>query len=149
MTSRIRDARVQLGWSQARLISELRLVADRKGLSLPAAETMKSRVSRWENGHARPDDFYRPLLREALAVDDHALGLDSPCNQLVPLREDLQLHLELGRHVDGELLDALQAQTESIRVQDRQFGAGRLLDQMRGHVGILEVHLSNAGFLCC
>src|SRR3954453_28745 len=146
MTSRIRDARVQLGWSQARLISELRLVADRKGLSLPAAETMKSRVSRWENGHARPDDFYRPLLREALAVDDHALGVDSPCNQPVPLAEDLRLHLELRRHVDGELVDALQAQTESIRVQDRQFGAGRLLEQIRGHVANLEAHLSNAVF---
>ena len=45
---------------------ELQRVAGRRNISLPSLETMKSRVSRWEKGHATPDEFYRQLLREAL-----------------------------------------------------------------------------------
>src|SRR3954454_5524287 len=74
MASRIKAARTRLGWSQARLVSELQVLASRQGMSLPDISTMKSRVSRWENDHARPSEFYRPLLREALEADDQALG---------------------------------------------------------------------------
>jgi hypothetical protein len=119
----------------------------RRGVSLPGAESMKSRVSRWENGHSRPDDFYRRLLREALELDDRELGLDQFRDDAVlSAAEDLRFHLELSKQVDGGLLAALQGQTESSRVQDRQFGAGQLLELMRGHVRNLQAHLSHAVF---
>src|ERR1700712_4424788 len=77
MTSRIRAARMDRNWSQTRLIAELERVGLRHGVNLPGRETLKSRVSRWENGHAKPDEFYRQLLREALGMDDRELGLDT------------------------------------------------------------------------
>jgi transcriptional regulator with XRE-family HTH domain len=147
MTGLIRQARIDRGWSQARLTAELQAVARHQGIELPHAETMKSRISRWENGHARPDGFYRRLLREALGMDDQELGLtESGETPLVSAAADLRMHLEFGKQVDGGLLAALQNQTESIRVQDRQFGAGQLLELLRGHVRNLEAHLSHAVF---
>lgn len=124
MTGRIKAARVARGWSQARLVSELSRMAARQGKHLPDPATVKSRVSRWENGHSKPDDFYRQLLREAFGMDDRELGFEWPSPVLPTSAEDLQVRLTLGKQVDGDLIAALQAQTEAIRVQDRQFGAG-------------------------
>lgn len=147
MTSRIRNARREREWSQTRLIAELQRVARRRDISLPSLETMKSRVSRWENGHATPDDFYRQLLREAFGMDDRELGFESQYDEpLAAAVDELQLRLALGKSADGALLGALRCQTDAVRVQDRQFGAGLLLEQMRGHVHNLESHLASAVF---
>jgi transcriptional regulator with XRE-family HTH domain len=147
MTNRIRAARKDRDWSQTRLIAELERVAKRRNVTLPTRETLKSRVSRWENGHARPDDFYRQLLREALGMDDRELGWDSVADASIAVAaEELEVHLATEKAVDGALLGALRSQTEAIRLQDRQYGAGLLLEQMRGHVQNLERHLSHTVF---
>lgn len=147
MTSRIRTARRDREWSQTRLIAELQRVALRRGIALPSLETLKSRVSRWENGHATPDEFYRQLLREALGMDDRELGFEIKVDEpLAAAADELQLRLTLAKAPDGSLLDALRSQTEAIRVEDREFGAGLLLEQMRGHVRNLETHLSHTVF---
>ena len=116
-------------------------------MALPSLETLKSRVSRWENGHATPDEFYRQLLREALGMDDRELGFEATTDEpLAAAAVELHLRLTLAKAPDGALLEALRSQTEAIRVQDREFGAGLLLEQMRGHVRNLETHLSHAVF---
>lgn len=38
------------GWSQAKLIAELRKVAASQGCTLPANGSLVSMISRWENG---------------------------------------------------------------------------------------------------
>ena len=147
MANRIKAARQELRWSQSRLIAELERVASRKGVALPSRETLKSRVSRWENNHAKPDDFYRELLREALGLDDVELGfVEAPVDLGASAAEELRAKLSLTEVADESLLAALRAQTEAIRRQDRQFGAGALLEQMRGHVNNLEHHLTVAVF---
>jgi hypothetical protein len=116
-------------------------------VALPSLQTLKSRVSRWENGHSVPDEFYRQLLREALGMDDRELGFTPEAEEpLAPAADELHLRLALSKRTDGALLEALRAQTEAIRVQDREFGAGLLLEQMRGHVRNLEAHLSHTVF---
>ena len=147
MANRIKAARQELRWSQSRLIAELERVAARKGVALPSRETLKSRVSRWENNHAKPDDFYRELLREALGLDDMELGfVEATVDLGASAAEELRAKLSLDHAADDSLLEALRAQTEAIRRQDRQFGAGALLEQMRGHVNNLEQHLTLAVF---
>src|SRR6476659_2918325 len=129
MTSRIRTARRDRDWSQTRLIAELQRVALRRGIALPSLETLKSRVSRWENGHSVPDEFYRQLLREAFGMDDHELGFSLDADEpLAAAVDELHLRLAFSKATDGALLDALRAQTEAIRLQDREFGAGLLLE---------------------
>jgi transcriptional regulator with XRE-family HTH domain len=148
VANRIRAARRDRDWSQTRLIAELERVAKRRNVTLPTRETLKSRVSRWENGHAKPDDFYRQLLREALGMDDRELGWDMGATDesIAVAAAELQMHLATAQRVDGALVGALRSQTEAIRLQDRQYGAGLLLEQMRGHVQNLERHLSHTVF---
>lgn len=147
MTSRIRNAREDRGWSQTRLIGELERIAARRGQALPSRETLKSRVSRWENGRARPDDFYRRLLREAFGLDDAELGFTRDLDETaLPAADELRARLATGARPDAALLESLRAQTDAIRQQDRQYGAGALLEQMRGHVANIEQHLAHSVF---
>jgi transcriptional regulator with XRE-family HTH domain len=53
----LRTAREARGWSQPRLLHEL-----------------KTQLSRWENGHRVPDQAYRRLFREIYAMSDEQLG---------------------------------------------------------------------------
>ncbi|QWC86586.1 helix-turn-helix domain-containing protein [Nocardioidaceae bacterium] len=147
MTNRIKDARLQHGWSQTQLITELTKAGARKGTKLPSRETLKSRVSRWENGRAVPDDFYRSLLREVLGRDDVELGfVDAGITTRLGAEDELKNRLSLERVPDPELLSLLAGQTEAIRRMDRQYGAGQLLEQMRGHVAHLEDLVHFAAF---
>lgn len=72
---RLRQARADRGWSQPRLVRELRQVAARRGHQLPADTSVKRRIASWENGHSVPDDFYGPLLCEVFGLSAAELGL--------------------------------------------------------------------------
>ena len=72
----LRQARADRGWSQPRLVRELRQVAARRGHQLPADTSVKRRIASWENGHSVPDDFYGPLLCEAFGLSAAELGLN-------------------------------------------------------------------------
>ncbi|MET7908797.1 hypothetical protein ABZS98_11030 [Streptomyces avermitilis] len=73
---RLRQARTDRGWSQPRLVRELRHAAARRGHQLPADASVKRRIASWENGHSVPDDFYGPLLCETYDLSAAELGLD-------------------------------------------------------------------------
>ncbi|MEU6991919.1 hypothetical protein ABZ953_14830 [Streptomyces sp. NPDC046465] len=73
---RLREARIGRGWSQPRLIRELRQAAARRGHQLPSDSSVKRRIASWENGHSVPDDFYGPLICDAYSVDAGGLGLE-------------------------------------------------------------------------
>jgi transcriptional regulator with XRE-family HTH domain len=65
MGALVRNARQARGWSQLRLIAELRQRAADDGVTLPSTAAMKVTVSRWENGHQDPGGFYEALLARA------------------------------------------------------------------------------------
>jgi len=62
----LRLALRELGWSQTRLVAELRREAARCGVTLPKTESLVTLISRWVNHHQQPDEFYRGLLSRAL-----------------------------------------------------------------------------------
>ncbi|MEU0787379.1 hypothetical protein ABZ341_38290 [Streptomyces sp. NPDC006173] len=72
---RLRQARTDRGWSQPRLVRELRHAAARRGHQLSADASVKRRIASWENGHSVPDDFYGPLLCEAYELSAAELAL--------------------------------------------------------------------------
>ncbi|MFE2737346.1 hypothetical protein [Streptomyces sp. NPDC059349] len=78
---RLRQARTARGWSQPRLVRELRQAAARRGHQLPADASVKRRIASWENGHSVPDDFYGPLLCEAYGLSAAELGLNHESGQ--------------------------------------------------------------------
>jgi transcriptional regulator with XRE-family HTH domain len=71
----IRQARRRRGWSQGRL-AQVMLEVGRAHNRAPAnATSLKTMLSRWENGKRLPDQFNRRLLSLALRVDPSELRL--------------------------------------------------------------------------
>jgi len=147
VTTKLQQARAARGWSQARLIRELQTTAKRDGFVLPAAESLRGQVSRWENGHVQPDEEYRRLLRLIYGLDDTGLGLSAaPSRPPAPLADCDQLRSRLagaGR-VDLELLQLLDEQTDRVRRLVRTLGAPALLEQMRGHIRQVQALLTHS-----
>lgn len=83
----LRNARKQRGWGQLRLVSEMRRAAARMGHSLPTDASVKRRIASWENGHSIPDEFYGPLISEALGMNAAELGLSHLAGQDARLLE--------------------------------------------------------------
>jgi hypothetical protein len=63
MPTALQDARRKLGWSQTRTVWELTRLAESREMKLASARSLKTALSRWENGHVTPD-YYRDLLCE-------------------------------------------------------------------------------------
>ncbi len=72
--TQLRAARQARGWSQARLQAALRGAAQEAGIKLPGEDSLKTQLSRWENGHRIPNDFYRQLFRRIYGLTDRELG---------------------------------------------------------------------------
>ncbi|GII22589.1 hypothetical protein Pme01_21860 [Planosporangium mesophilum] len=73
----IRRVRRQRGWSQQRLIFEMQRVAPRLGMTVPAPESLKAMLSRWENGHQVPDAYNRRLLAAGLRIPESTFDMPS------------------------------------------------------------------------
>lgn len=71
----LRQARRGHGWSQLRLLREVQMVGAARGVPVPAASSLESMISRWENGYQVPDRHNRALLCVALGIAVTDLGL--------------------------------------------------------------------------
>jgi len=68
----LQAARRAQGWSQGRVVWEITNLAARKGMTVSTARSLKTQLSRWENGHITPE-YYRPLLRGLFGLTSHQL----------------------------------------------------------------------------
>src|SRR4051794_7600340 len=71
--SALRTARRERGWSQTALARRLQIAAQRAGTPVASLESLKTQISRWENGKVQPDALYRSLLRGLTGLSDEAL----------------------------------------------------------------------------
>lgn len=67
LADQIKRARRHRGWSQARLLQAMREHAKIEGVELMNSTSLRVALSRWENGHHRPDGLHARLL--AIALD--------------------------------------------------------------------------------
>ena len=145
MPTRLQAAREARGWSQPQLISRLTAKASVDGAHLPGVASLKSMVSRWENGKAQPDAMYARLLREVYGLSDAELGLRISTGSALDVEtaaNELARHLSTSAGLSMETVKLLQEQTDRYRLLDRPLGAPRLLEQMRGHIAGLSEMLS-------
>jgi transcriptional regulator with XRE-family HTH domain len=89
MMNLLKQARLSAGWSQPRLAYELRKLAQSQRIGVASADSLKTQISRWENGHVLPV-FYQPLLCELFKLTPGELGftkipIDSQKEPRVPL----------------------------------------------------------------
>ena len=66
-------ARDTRGWSQGRAAWELTNLAKKRRMTVASASSLKTQLSRWENGHVTPD-YYLPLLCELYEKNPDELG---------------------------------------------------------------------------
>ena len=76
--TRLQAARFERGWEQSHVLSQLRCEADAHGDSLAKPASLKTMLSRWENGQELPGDKYQRLLSSIYGRDAAALGFDEP-----------------------------------------------------------------------
>ncbi|PPJ22954.1 hypothetical protein C5E45_15335 [Nocardia nova] len=112
----IRAARTRRGWSQAQLIAALRAHASQQGIALMSPHSLRTALSRWENGRHMPDNLYARLLRQVLGMPTATV--------------------DLAR--GGTLFEVLLNHTNSLRMLDRRFGAPAARLQTAAHVTALD-----------
>lgn len=83
--NRLKATREEFGWSQLRTVTAIRDQARAMGLEVPSTASLKTQLSRWENGHHDPDAFNRNLLVHAFGRSAAELGLERPEPGLDPL----------------------------------------------------------------
>ena len=73
----VQQARLDKDMTQAQAIAALTRLASRHGIALPSSETLKRRLSSWENNPIVPEPQYRMLLRELYGRTDAELGFNT------------------------------------------------------------------------
>ncbi|MEU5453516.1 helix-turn-helix domain-containing protein [Streptomyces globisporus] len=145
MATGLRAARKARGWSQERLIHEMRRYAEQRLLDIASSASLKVYISEWENGRRAISDRYAALLRPLLGVTNAELRDDARETQPAPGGyEELLSRIDTSSSVSKSMVAPLLAQTELLRTMDRQMGAVGLVDQMNGHLTAMEDALTFA-----
>jgi hypothetical protein len=102
--------------------------------------SLKTQLSRWENGHTAPDDQHRGLLAELYDRDEWELGLvhEPPAEA-----GTLTSSLAAAAAVDDTALGLLREQLDTARRLDRRLGAAAVLGSVRGQLTHLEATLAH------
>ena len=101
----LRDARRDRGWSQTAAVTRLRELAEAGRVDVASAASLKTQLSRWENGTV-PEEPYRTLLAELYGRELADLGID-----VTP-------HWERGHEIPGllsEIRDELRTLNALLR----------------------------------
>ena len=142
----LRQARAEFGWKVPRLISVLRRCAPQVGITLGDDKTLKTTISRHENGRVYPGEDWRKLYRLAYGRTDEELGFAQAGrtpDRVAPL-DDLRDRLAAARRVDMSLVQAMHRQVHHIRILDRRLGAPSLLEQTRSVITTLTELVSHS-----
>jgi hypothetical protein len=140
----LHDARAALGWSQPRAVQELIRQAKARGLTLTNPSSLKTQLSRWENGHVVPEAMYRELLRAAYGRTDAELGLPPVLSVWNAQVEAMRTAVSMSRSVGSSSAVTFAEQVQSTRVLDRQLGAPGALDRLKSITEAIESLLTHA-----
>jgi tetratricopeptide (TPR) repeat protein len=136
----LQQARLDLGLTQSHVIDHVTRLARQRGIALPSHESIRSRLSAWENGRATPDSVYASLLRTLYGRTDAELGFISRDNVTPPAHShdeammEIRARLACSSGVDGDLIARLDRHTHELRLLDRRLGAATILDQISAHI---------------
>lgn len=73
----LKRARVDREWSQTRLVAAMEAEARRLRKPIAGRASLKTQLSRWENGHLTPDSFYQQLFQSIYGMTASQLGFQS------------------------------------------------------------------------
>jgi tetratricopeptide (TPR) repeat protein len=122
-----------LGYTAAQVIDLLTRRADARNLPIASKASLKTKLSRWENGKEQPSETYQRLFREIYGRTNTELGFpDAPEDN--PEAAELRNRLTLARTIDHHTVEIFRHQIDHARHIDRRFGALTQLDQLRTQI---------------
>ncbi|MEJ3657097.1 helix-turn-helix transcriptional regulator [Actinomycetes bacterium KLBMP 9759] len=144
----LRAARLARGWSQSRAARELSALGTAVGGATAAPASLKSLLSRWENGHALPDPQNRALLAQLYERTPAELGIE-PAEPAASRSEELIAELATAAAVDSGVVSLWKVQLAAARRLDDELGAagaGRVVGALVEQLGSTYAHsLTRAG----
>jgi tetratricopeptide (TPR) repeat protein len=133
----LQTVRRQLDYTAAQVIDLLTRRAAALNLPIATQTSLKTKLSRWENGKEQPSAVYRRLFREIYGRTNAELGFPEEPDEH-PETAELRSRLALARTVDRQTVDLFRQQIDHARHVDRRFGGVTLLDQLRSQID--QVH---------
>ncbi|MGH3927658.1 MAG: tetratricopeptide repeat protein, partial [Pseudonocardiaceae bacterium] len=111
MLTSLQAVRWQLGYTAAQVIDLLTRRADALNLPIANKASLKTKLSRWENGKEQPSEIYRRLFREIYGRTNAELGFpDEPEED--PEATELRNRLAVARTVDRETVEVFRHQID-------------------------------------
>lgn len=138
--TKLQAVRKQLNYKAADVITLLIRRADALGMPVMEPTSLKTKLSRWENGHEQVSEPYQRLFRDVYGRTNAELGF--PADDEDDEVSELRSRLALARSVDSAAVEAFRRQIDNARKVDRQFGGLTLLEQLRNLIGRIEELLS-------
>ena len=127
----LRAARDARGWSQTEAARALAELARTRNVPVASPASLKTQLSRWENGHATPEAPYRALLAELYA----APGLNSASTDPA---DRLRARLARAAAVDAEVIALWRTQLATAQQLDQRLGAAGAASAVRALLEQLE-----------
>ncbi|MEV6489044.1 hypothetical protein AB0M20_10490 [Actinoplanes sp. NPDC051633] len=133
----LQAARLEVGWKQAQTIRALQHAAADEGIPIATERSLKTMLSRWENGHDQPDATSRRLLCYVYGQSVEQLGLQSAPATTVAVRS-------VAPAVGIEIVDYFRnVLAEHLRA-DNLMGPHHLIDVVHAQTVLLDQMLANA-----
>src|SRR6185312_488203 len=137
MVMLLQTVRRQLGYTAAQVIDLLTRRAEALHLPIANKASLKTKLSRWENGKEQPSEIYRRLFREIYGRTSAELGVpDDPEDD--PEATELRARLAVARTLDLDTVEVFRHQLDHARRIDRQFGGLTQLDQLRTQIDQMQ-----------
>jgi tetratricopeptide (TPR) repeat protein len=134
--TQLQAVRRQLGYSADEVIRMLLRRADALAVPVMSAASLKTKVSRWENGRESVSGPYQRLFRDIYGRTNEELGF--PPEQDDDDADELLARISVARRVDAGMVEVFREQVENARHVDRRFGGVVLLDQLRSTIDQIE-----------
>jgi transcriptional regulator with XRE-family HTH domain len=141
----LRAARGARGWSQSDAARRLAALGQAAGAPVAAAPSLKTLLSRWENGHAVPEPQYRALLGELYGRTPAELGIEGATADPVAVgaRERLLAALAAAATVRQAGMEAWWQQLAAATRLDDEFGAAGAGELVRAQADQLDETLTH------
>jgi hypothetical protein len=133
----LQTVRRQLGYTAAQVIDLLTRRTDALHLPIANKASLKTKLSRWENGKEQPSQIYRRLFREIYGRTSAELGFPEEPEE-DPEAAELRSRLAVARTLDQDTVEIFRHQVNHARHVDRRFGALTQLDQLRTQINQVQ-----------
>ncbi|TWF78827.1 hypothetical protein FHX44_114751 [Pseudonocardia hierapolitana] len=136
----LRAARAARGWSQSQAARELAALARSSGAPVAGAASLKTLLSRWENGHAVPEPQYRALLGELYGRTPAELGIAGPPAdpEVTGAAARFRAALAAAAAVDDAVLELWREQLDVATRLDHELGTAGAGEVVRALVERLD-----------